>query len=130
MVSWAGATAGDLSSARIDAVAQRPRDIDLGDITDWSAMDANADAAAALLKALANSQRLRILCLLASGEHSVREINAKVPLSQSALSQHLARLREDGLVTTRRKAQSIRYALADGPAARIIDTLYACYCSA
>ena len=108
---------------------QRPRDIDPGETTDWSAVNDNADAAAALLKALANSQRLRILCLLVGGERSVSEINAKVKLSQSALSQHLAKLREEGLVTTRREAQSIHYALADGPAARIIDTLYGCYCS-
>ncbi len=96
---------------------------------DWSVMNENADAAAALLKALANGQRLRILCLLVGGERSVSEINAELDLSQSALSQHLAKLREEGLVTTRREAQTIHYALADGPAAHIIATLHSFYCA-
>ncbi len=108
---------------------QLARGTGVGKPIDWSAMDKNADAAAALLKALANSQRLRILCLLVGGEHSVSEINAAVALSQSALSQHLARLREEGLVTTRREAQTIHYALADGPAAHIIATLHGFYCA-
>lgn len=107
----------------------RTRSATAGKAIDWSAMNENADAAAALLKALGNSQRLRILCLLVGGECSVGEINAKVELSQSALSQHLARLREQGLVTTRREAQSIHYALADGPAAHIIATLHSFYCA-
>ncbi len=108
---------------------QRTRSAAAGKAIDWSAMSENADAAAALLKALANSQRLRILCLLVGGERSVSEINAEVELSQSALSQHLAKLREEGLVTTRREAQTIHYALADGPAARIIGTLHDFYCA-
>lgn len=110
---------------------QRTRSTDdAGKAIDWSAMSENADAAATLLKALANGQRLRILCLLVGGEHSVRQINAEVKLSQSALSQHLAKLREEGLVTTRREAQTIHYALAEGPTARIIATLYGFYCKA
>lgn len=111
-------------------MAHRPQRASAGNVVDWSALNENADAAAALLKALANSQRLRILCLLVGGEHSVNEINAAVALSQSALSQHLARLREEGLVTTRREAQTIHYALADGPAAHIIATLHDFYCVA
>jgi DNA-binding transcriptional ArsR family regulator len=57
-------------------------------------------------------------------------LNAHLDLSQSALSQHLALLREDGLVQTRREAQSIYYSLADGPARRIINTLHSIYCAA
>jgi DNA-binding transcriptional ArsR family regulator len=91
-------------------------------------MAAQAEAAAELLKAMANPQRLRVLCLLAEGERSVGEINAAVDLSQSALSQHLAVLREQGLVQTRREAQSIRYSLVAGPVARLIQTLHEIYC--
>jgi ArsR family transcriptional regulator, virulence genes transcriptional regulator len=92
------------------------------------AMRAHAHDAARLLKALANDSRLMILCLLVAGERSVGEINARIALSQSALSQHLAILRADGLVTTRREAQSIYYGLAPGPAERIIEALHAIYC--
>jgi len=93
-----------------------------------NAMAAQAESAAELLKAMANPQRLRVLCLLAEGEHSVGEINAAVALSQSALSQHLALLREQGLVQTRREAQSIHYSLVDGPVARLIHALHDIYC--
>ena len=94
-----------------------------------AAMTAHADTASCLLKSLANAQRLRILCLLVSGERSVGELNDQLDLSQSALSQHLARLREDGLVATRREAQSIHYRLANGPAQRLIKTLHSIYCA-
>lgn len=92
-------------------------------------MAAHADAASRLLKSLANAQRLRILCLLAAGERNVGELNELLDLSQSALSQHLARLREDGLVATRREAQTIHYRLASGPAKRLIKTLHGIYCA-
>ena len=92
-------------------------------------MRERADEASALLKVLANGQRLRILCLLVDGERSVGEINASVALSQSALSQHLARLREEGLVNTRREAQTIFYALAPGPAPQVIAALHSIYCT-
>ncbi len=92
------------------------------------AMRSHAADASRLLKALANEKRLMLLCLLAEGERSVSELNARVDLSQSALSQHLAILRDDGLVTTRREAQSIYYGLAQGPAKRVIDTLHGIYC--
>lgn len=91
-------------------------------------MRAHADDAARLLKALSNSSRLMVLCSLAKGELTVGQINERVPLSQSALSQHLAVLRRDGLVRTRRSAQTIYYSLAHGPAGRIIDTLYEVFC--
>ena len=92
-------------------------------------MRAHATDASRLLKALANDKRLTLLCLMVEGEKSVGELNAQVDLSQSALSQHLAVLREDGLVSTRREAQTIYYSLADGPAHRIIETLHGIYCS-
>lgn len=92
-------------------------------------MRAHAGEAARLLKALANEKRLMILCMLVEGERSVGELNARLELSQSALSQHLAVLREDGLVGTRREAQTIYYALAEGPAQHIIDTLHRIYCA-
>lgn len=97
---------------------------------DPEAMRAHAADAARLLRALANDKRLMLLCLLAEGEASVGELNARVDLSQSALSQHLALLREDGLVESRREAQTIFYSLVDGPARRVIDTLHAIYCGA
>ena len=91
-------------------------------------MRTHASEATQLLKALANERRLMILCLLSEGEHSVGELHAQLDLSQSALSQHLAVLRQDGLVKTRREAQVIHYGLADGRARRIVETLHDLYC--
>lgn len=93
------------------------------------AMRPHAEHASALLKALANEQRLMILCNLAGGEMSVGELNARLPLSQSALSQHLAVLREAEIVQTRRDGQTVHYSLADGPAARVVETLHGIYCA-
>jgi len=89
----------------------------------------HVEQASHMLRAIANSQRLRILCLLVAGELSVGQINEQVALSQSALSQHLAVLRQQDVVTTRREAQTIYYALTRGPAQAILETLYAAYCS-
>ncbi len=80
-----------------------------------------------LLKAVANENRLRILCLLDSDELSVSELNTRLSLSQSALSQHLAILRRVGLVTTRRASQTIYYSLQGNEAEKLIDTLAALY---
>lgn len=77
------------------------------------------DQASALLKAMANDNRLRILCLLDGTELSVTELNQRLALSQSALSQHLAILRREALVTTRRASQTIYYSL-QGERARIL----------
>lgn len=93
-------------------------------------MRGHADDAARLLKALANDKRLLILCMLVDGEHSVGELNAGLDLSQPALSQHLALLREQGLVQTRRDAQTIYYALASGPVEALLGTLHSIYCKA
>lgn len=97
---------------------------------DPQAMQEHAGKAAQLLKALANERRLQILCVLAGGERAVGEINALLDLSQSALSQHLAVLREEGLVATRRDAQQVHYSLRPGPAAAVMETLYGIYCAA
>ena len=94
-----------------------------------SQMDAQAGKAADLLKAMANPQRLRVLCLLLEGERSVGEINEQVELSQSALSQHLAVLREQQLVSTRRQAQTVFYSVAPGPVHDIIQILHSIYCA-
>jgi len=89
----------------------------------------NARTASRLLRALANERRLTILCLLLSGEKSVGELVRAVGLSQSALSQHLARLRRDGLVRTRRSAQTIYYGLAGDDARTVLETLHGLYCA-
>ena len=96
---------------------------------DPKAMRRHAGEAARLLKALGNEKRLQLLCLLVDGERSVGELNAHLDLSQSALSQHLAVLREDGLVDTRREAQTVLYSLAPGPAQRLLETLHGIYCA-
>lgn len=85
-------------------------------------------AAAQLLKVLANERRLMILCLLSEGEISVGALADQVGLSLSALSQHLAKLREDGLVATRKQAQTVYYSLASGEARAVIKTLSDLYC--
>ena len=98
------------------------------DVAGLSDMREHAQKAAALLKALANENRLMIMCTLISGELSVGELNEKIPLSQSALSQHLASLREAGLVTTRKEAQTVFYQLSGNEATRIIAVLQSIYC--
>lgn len=92
-------------------------------------MQEQADEAAELLKAMANPQRLRVLCLLIEREMSVGEINALVDLSQSALSQHLAVLRDKELVTTRREAQTVYYSVHDGLVHDIIASLHGAFCA-
>jgi len=86
-------------------------------------------AAADLLKALANEQRLSILCGLLDGPRSVGQINASVNLSQSALSQHLAVLREGGLVETEKEAQTVYYSVPEGPVHKILEALKEIYCA-
>ena len=91
-------------------------------------MQEHVGDAAQLLKALGNDQRLLILCNLLEGPLSVGELNQRLDLSQSALSQHLALLRESGLVSTRREAQTIHYSLPDGPVVRVMELLQDIYC--
>ncbi len=93
-------------------------------------MEANASRAVALLKALANERRLFILCQLQDRELSVGELNEVLGLSQSALSQHLAVLRRDGLVETRKEAQTVYYSLRSHEVREMITLLHRLYCSA
>jgi ArsR family transcriptional regulator, virulence genes transcriptional regulator len=88
----------------------------------------SSEEAECLLKALANSHRLMILCELKDGERSVTALETVVPLTQSALSQHLAKLREGGFVATRREAQTIYYSLADYRVERLIEVLHDLFC--
>ena len=97
---------------------------------DISKLQDNATRASTLLKTMANEWRLLILCHLAEKERSVSELERLIGLNQSALSQHLAILRRENLVKTRREAQSIFYSLASDEAAQIMGTLYNLYCTA
>ncbi|MBS0297853.1 MAG: helix-turn-helix transcriptional regulator [Proteobacteria bacterium] len=91
--------------------------------------EARAAEAAQLLKAMANENRLMVLCyLLAGGEVSVSALAEAVDLSQSALSQHLAKLREDGLVTYRRESQTLFYRVDDARALRVLAVLKDIFC--
>lgn len=94
------------------------------------ALALHAAEAEVVLKAMANRSRLMILCTLHEGEFSVSELNARIPLSQSALSQHLATLRQVRLVDTRRDAQNIYYRLSAPLASEVIAVLHAHYCGA
>jgi len=97
-------------------------------LPDAREMGRHAQSAAGLLRTLANHNRLQILCALRDGELSVGALNTRIPLSQSALSQHLAVLRTQGLVRTRRESQTIYYAVRPGPALDVIRVLYGHYC--
>lgn len=90
-------------------------------------LESRAGEAAELLKLLANDQRLIILCRLSEAELSVSELGEHVRLAQSALSQHLAKLRAQGLVATRREGQSIFYRLANPTARKLVVALCELY---
>jgi len=89
----------------------------------------NSAQAVKLLKAVSNERRLIILCHLLEGEMSVGEINEKLDLSQSALSQHLALLRKHKLVKTRKEAQTVFYRLNSAEAEALIVLMHKLYCS-
>lgn len=91
-------------------------------------MEAHAEEAARLLRSLGNPHRLLVLCMLSAGEMSVGALNEALSLSQSALSQHLAVLREEGLVTTRREGQTIYYSMPEGPALEVLAVLNGIFC--
>ena len=98
--------------------------------SDIERLQESAGQAAALLQAVGNPNRLLVLCLLiAQGEMSVGALNEAVELSPSALSQHLARMREEGLVTYRREAQTLYYRIDDPNVAKLIATLKDIFCS-
>lgn len=92
-------------------------------------LERKAGEAAGLLKLMANESRLLILCrLFMAGEMSVTALAKAVKLSQSALSQHLAKMRDDGLLATRRDAQTIYYRISDPNAERLLEQLKDIYC--
>jgi ArsR family transcriptional regulator, virulence genes transcriptional regulator len=97
--------------------------------TDFATFEANATHVAGLLKALANERRLMILCkLVERGEASVGTLADAVGLSSSALSQHLARMRDEGIVATRRDAQTIWYRVADPKIETLLGHLQRLFC--
>lgn len=95
---------------------------------DISVMQANAEQASALLKSLANPSRLLVLCALLGREYTAGELEELVGLSQSAVSQHLARLRKEKLVTTRRDGQKIYYGLDNDNVRYVLEALHSVYC--
>ena len=99
----------------------KPKEID--------ALMASAERASGFLKALANEKRLMLLCLLANGDKAVSELKDALDMQQSAVSQQLARLRADNLVTFKRQGKTVRYALASDEVRRTIGLLYELYCA-
>ncbi|MDH3643810.1 MAG: metalloregulator ArsR/SmtB family transcription factor [Gammaproteobacteria bacterium] len=95
---------------------------------DLELMQENATRASELMKLLGHPHRLMILCQLNQGECSVGELSEKVGINQSPLSQHLARMRHEGVVTSRREAQTVYYSLAGKEIAAVISLLYELYC--
>lgn len=95
---------------------------------DTTELAGKADDAAALLSAMSNAKRLMILCNLVPGEMPVGALAEEVGLSQSALSQHLAKLRARQLVKTRRDAQTIYYSVASEEVLEVLRTLYGIFC--
>lgn len=97
---------------------------------DLSELEAKADQVAAVMKALANPRRLLVLCKLAEvGAASVNTLAAAISLSQSALSQHLAVMRDEGLIAFDRDGQTLNYRIADPRIVALLDTLYRLYCA-
>ena len=93
-----------------------------------SLFEESAARAASLMRLLGNERRLMILCQLLEGELSVGDLQPRIGLSQSALSQHLALLREEGAVSTRRDGQVIYYRVADPAVLRVLETLADLFC--
>jgi ArsR family transcriptional regulator, virulence genes transcriptional regulator len=107
-----------------------PAGIGIADATALKKLARQAGDAAQLLKLLGNEKRLLILCFLSvRGEMTVGELVEVVKLSQSALSQHLARLRADGLVAFRRASQTLHYRVADPRALQVLGVLKEIYCA-
>jgi DNA-binding transcriptional ArsR family regulator len=95
---------------------------------DTSALDERAEAAALLLKSLANPVRLKMLCAMVDGEQSVGAIAQKVGVRETVVSQHLMRLRAEGLVAYRRQGTTVFYRMTEGPARAVMATLYQVFC--
>lgn len=95
---------------------------------DIEAMQTQASKASSLLGAMCNEKRLMLLCQLVDGEHSVKELAERLDAPQSTISQHLALLRREGFVKSRREAQTRFYSLAGNEARAILETLQSLYC--
>ncbi len=95
---------------------------------DLELMQANAARASDLMKLLGHPHRLMILCELNQGECSVGDLSEKIGINQSPLSQHLARMRHEGVVESRREAQTVYYSLAGNEVCAVISLLYQLYC--
>ena len=95
---------------------------------DLQGMQEAAGRASAMMKTLGHPGRLMILCNLAEGERSVGDLAGHLGMSQSALSQHLMRMRSEGLVATRRESQTVFYRLAEGEVHQVIQSLYDIFC--
>jgi len=95
---------------------------------DIQELTSRSEEASRLLSLLANPHRLRILCALHTGEHSVTALERVIDLSQSALSQHLAKLRQAHIVSTRREAQTIYYRISDVRAEQLLAVMYDLFC--
>ena len=91
-------------------------------------MQASAKTATDLLKLLGHPDRLMVLCQLKGGEQSVGQLAAELDIKQSPLSQHLARMRHEGVVTSRREAQTIYYSIAGEEVERLVSVLYELFC--
>lgn len=100
----------------------------VGFSVDIEVMQENAEQASGLLKSLAHPSRLLVLCALVTREHTVGELEELTGLSQSAISQHLARLRDVEMVSTRRDAQRIYYSLCNNEVRAVLETLHGLYC--
>ena len=95
---------------------------------DLNKMQRSATDVSDLLKLLGHPDRLMVLCQLKFGEQSVGELSRNVGIKQSPLSQHLARMRHEGVVTSRRDAQTMYYSIADDKVAEVVSVLYKLYC--
>ena len=98
-------------------------------LEDFSPLEEDAEQTCTVLRAIGNPHRLMILCRLSKREHSVRELELATGLSQSALSQHLARLRRDNMVGTRRAAQTIYYSLEGTRVETLLQALNQVFCT-
>lgn len=112
----------------MDQITTLPDQTDSPAAVPSDAMERNARAAAAFLKALSHEGRLMILCHLASGEKSVTELETLLASRQAAVSQQLARLRQEGLVTCRREGKTIWYSLDDPRSRRMLELVYEMFC--
>ncbi len=97
---------------------------------DLDRMQDSAKTVSELLKLLGHPDRLMVLCQLNAGEQSVGELSRNLGIKQSPLSQHLARMRHEGVVNSRREAQTIYYSIAGEKVARLVSVLYELYCDA